>query len=445
MKIVNDAEQYQKSLKEVDPKTGKEINPYIPSFISKAPWYAKDGDQLSHQKKQQEEKAPIGVSVNRTLVQTTTKFRKGACQNCGALSHKTKDCLERPRKIGAKWTGKDIKPDEITSSIDLGFEAKRDRWNNYEGDDYSVRVADWEIIERSREKQRQEKARSKLDQKSSDSDDSEDDKYTQVDIGKEGDAANRVPVRNLRIREDTARYLTDLNASYDPKNRKVTGVESTLYGSDDFVKANTGTDQDKLAQISAFAWEAEKRGKDVHITANPTQGELLFKQYQEKKKNMVNQHKTAVLEKYGGQEHMDAPPKELLMVQNEEYVEYTETGAIKEKKGESDSKISKYPEDVYPGNHTSVWGSWWKDGIWGYACCHAQLKGAYCAGQAGIEALAAAPVSSLKRSALETDTFKVSKKPLSAFSSVTQDELEAYRLNRQKFHDPMANYKDEEE
>jgi pre-mRNA-processing factor SLU7 len=42
-----------------------------------------------------------------------TKFRKGACENCGAMTHKTKDCFERPRKHGAKVTGKDIARDEL--------------------------------------------------------------------------------------------------------------------------------------------------------------------------------------------------------------------------------------------------------------------------------------------------------------------------------------------
>lgn len=41
---------------------------------------------------------------------------------------------------------------------------------------------------------------------------------------------------------------------------------------------------------------------------------------------------------------------------------------------------SKYEEDVHPGNHTSVWGSWWHDGQWGYACCHQTIKNAYCTG-----------------------------------------------------------------
>ncbi len=31
---------------------------------------------------------------------------------------------------------------------------------------------------------------------------------------------------------------------------------------------------------------------------------------------------------------------------------------------------SRYEEDVLINNHSAVWGSYWKDGNWGYACCH---------------------------------------------------------------------------
>lgn len=41
---------------------------------------------------------------------------------------------------------------------------------------------------------------------------------------------------------------------------------------------------------------------------------------------------------------------------------------------------SRYEEDVYPGNHTSVWGSFWADGRWGYACCRSHLKASLCMG-----------------------------------------------------------------
>ena len=37
-------------------------------------------------------------------------------------------------------------------------------------------------------------------------------------------------------------------------------------------------------------------------------------------------------------------------------------------------------------NHTAVWGSHWRDGAWGYACCHQFVKNSYCIGDAGSKA-----------------------------------------------------------
>ncbi|XP_026686086.1 pre-mRNA-splicing factor SLU7-like [Diaphorina citri] len=45
---------------------------------------------------------------------------------------------------------------------------------------------------------------------------------------------------------------------------------------------------------------------------------------------------------------------------------------------------SLYEENVYPNNHTSVWGSWWHNGVWGYKCCHSFIKNSYCTGEAGL-------------------------------------------------------------
>lgn len=54
------------------------------------------------------------------------------------MTHKTADCMERPRKVGAKYTGKFIAADEKVEDIKFeGFEASRDRWNGYDPSEYS--------------------------------------------------------------------------------------------------------------------------------------------------------------------------------------------------------------------------------------------------------------------------------------------------------------------
>ena len=54
---------------------------------------------LSHQRPQEDKQKQLdgvsrwykrGVDSSKTV----TKFRKGACENCGSMTHKKKDCLE---------------------------------------------------------------------------------------------------------------------------------------------------------------------------------------------------------------------------------------------------------------------------------------------------------------------------------------------------------------
>jgi pre-mRNA-processing factor SLU7 len=350
---------------------GKDINPHIPQYIAKAPWYLDTGrPSLKHQRVLNQESDSINdkwYARGLRAGPAATKFRKGACENCGAMTHKTKNCMDRPRKTGAKWTGKDIKADEIIQEIELDYDSKRDRWNGYDPSEHAKIYEEYEKIEEARRKMKA----SELDKQSttelvkktgertagefsSDDEEDDEDKYAErSDMpGQKVNTKTRTTIRNLRIREDTAKYLRNLDinsAYYDPKTRsmrdnpnKEVEESEAYYTGDNFVRY-TG-DAPKMANLQLFAWQAYEKGTDVHLQANPTQGELLHREYLQKKDKLKDTSKDSILAKYGGEEHLDAPPKELLLAQTETYVEYSRTGRVI--KGQERAKAkSKYEED----------------------------------------------------------------------------------------------------
>lgn len=409
---------------------GEVINPHVPDYMSKAPWYLDTGKRsLKHQKKPETNEQFVGLNDWYARGQkdgpAATKYRKGACENCGAASHKTKDCLERPRKKGAKWSGKDIAADEHITDFGgkkVDFAAKRDRWNGYDPAEHKRIMEEYEAVEEERRRLREEEIdkqtstdlsaakklakKEKKDKKgskddgdfsSSDEEDEDDDKYAEAAnmAGQKVDTTNRMSIRNLRIREDRAKYLYNLNpesAYYDPKTRSMreapdAGIrpEDSQYAGDNYNRAKGDTLA--MQRLQLFAWQAEARGNDIHLQANPTVNEKQFREFQEKKEKLRESTKGSILEKYGGAEHFDSVPKELLTGQTENYVEYSRAGQII--RGQERAKVkSRFEEDVYDNNHTTVWGSWYdlSSGQWGYKCCHSTIANSYCTGQAGIEA-----------------------------------------------------------
>lgn len=381
---------------------GRDINPHIPQYISSAPWYYNTvGPTLKHQRPQDFEKQenfakvgewfPRGVNVDTI----TTKFRKGACENCGAMTHKKKDCMERPRKVLAKYSGEEIAPDEFAQpNLKLDFDGKRDRWNGYNPADHASVIEEYEKVEEvKRQLKAQKLATGEADP---DEEDEDEDKYVdEVDMpGTKVDSKQRITVRNLRIREDTAKYLRNLDpnsAYYDPKTRsmrenpyKGTGKEPEQvdFAGENFVRFSGDTTSHAQAQM--FAWEAQNLGVDVHLLAEPTKAEKLKAEYVGKKDEVKSTIQESILERYGGREHLDAPPKALLLAQTEHYVEYSRSGKVI-KGAEKPVVCSRYEEDIYSSNHTSVWGSFWKDGQWGYQCCHSLIYNSYCTGDRGKE------------------------------------------------------------
>lgn len=411
----------------------KDKNEYIPEFISKKPFYASDFggqssasgdssgavDYLEHQRIQKAQ--PEGDAKWRERVKkvgpAATKYRKGACENCGSMSHKRQDCLSRPRARGAKWTGQDIQPDETIVEADLGWDAKRDRWRGYDPKEYIKVVQNYEAMEKLRkESLRRAKANKSGGSGDEDSGDEDEDKKDsgdkyaeEVDMGKHQSTATR----QLRLREDTAKYLLNLDldsARYDPKTRTMVDhgavashdKAAQLFAEEAFLRASG--DAEEFEKALRLAWQVQERTGDatMHLQANPTSGALARKKAEEEQARKRAEDERRLAEKYGVPLSVDdggvvvagvvgSVPEQLrkmAVTESEHFVEYEESGAIK---GAPKTKArSKYKEDVLINNHTAVWGSWWSNFRWGYACCHSFIKKSYCTGEAGKLAFEAA-------------------------------------------------------
>lgn len=438
----------------------KEENVYIPSFISKRPFYAGEGgddstDYLEHQRLQKpKDDQSKWYDRGKKAGPAATKYRKGACENCGAMGHKAKECLERPRKVGAKWSGKNIQADKETEDLGkLGWDAKRDRWNGYDPREYK------QVMERYNQ---MEELRNQLnkDKKKADGDEDQDagEKYAEEsDMSRHQSTATR----QLRIREDTAKYLLNLDlesAKYDPKTRTMVDAGATadkaaqLFAEEGFLRASG--DAAEFEKATRYAWEMQEKTGDTsqHLQANPTAGEFFRKKEKEEaeKKRLVLQK--TLQDKYGGDHHtMPAALRDVAVTESESFVEYDDAGLIKG--APRAAAKSKYAEDVFINNHTSVWGSWWSNFKWGYACCHSTIKNSYCTGEEGRIAWENAekqrtgvdmiedrpPGEEMRVSPTEenSEPLKPVAKKRTA-EEMMEEEFEEYRRKKTATDDPMA-------
>jgi pre-mRNA-processing factor SLU7 len=207
------------------------------------------------------------------------------CENCGGSGHKRRDCLERPRKIPAKYTG-EVKrvPDAAGSASDqLAFDAKRDRWAGFSTETYDEKVREFEKKVQSNEV-------TVTDQPS--------------DSAKTF-GGDMMTVTNLRVREDTAKYLLNLDvnsAYYDPKSRAMRDDPNAVRNPTDFKGDNfvryTG-DSEEAIKARTFAWDSYKAGdQSTHELANPTATLKKMKEVHAKEAAEKVAKRQQVLEKY---------------------------------------------------------------------------------------------------------------------------------------------------
>mmetsp|Transcript_14803 Transcript_14803/g.40902 ORF Transcript_14803/g.40902 Transcript_14803/m.40902 type:complete len:611 (-) Transcript_14803:1830-3662(-) len=334
----------------------------------------------------------------------------------------------------------------LTEGMTETYDSKRDAYHGYDNESHNTKLAARFQEREAIRKRFRDQLKTKSDGNEDDNDnnnnngddddnnaDDGDDEYVQRDEddkvittrlarqGGVGGAQMKVTARNLRIREDTAKYLRNLDpnsAYYDPKSRSMRdnpnpeiAAEESQFAGDNF--ARISGDAVQLADTQLFAWDAEKKGVgEVHPQANPSQVELLKKQYRTKATDLKLEQKKAVLDKYGGEEHLDGTGGLASAARNNDDTNAT-TGKPSAKNlrfgastreerynpsgttvGNSSHKPtrqaipSKYEEDVYMNGHSTVWGSYFHKGAfqWGYEDDHSLIKMSYCTGETGRQA-----------------------------------------------------------
>lgn len=352
-------------------------------------------------------------------------------------------------RVGLISGGKDQE-----ESIGIGqetYDSKRDKYHGFEVDTHQNALrSKYEEREALRKRVRAEKQRLMEEEKSSDAhknksddnhdSDSDSDSDNDLDSDDEfvlrdtdakvhtsrlarqggvGGAQMKVTARNLRIREDTAKYLRNLDANsayYDPKSRSMRDnpnpeldPSEVQFAGDNFVRISG--DAVGLAQTQVFAWdmsgkvsgagEVSAATTAIHPQANPSQVELMKKRFMEEAKDLKMTQKKSVLQKYGGEEYLDGTSGLASAANN-----FDSVGAVIRERsarfgvatkedifardGNKTTKAlnlmlnqkSKYEENVFINGHTTVWGSYFHKGAfkWGYADDHSLMRNSYCTG-----------------------------------------------------------------
>ncbi|CAN6666052.1 hypothetical protein TRVA0_037S01266 [Trichomonascus vanleenenianus] len=320
------------------------------------------GGYLNHQRKEGSEPEGEWYDRGKPRMKAATKYRRGACTNCGALTHKAADCLERPRKVGAKYSNQDISPDDNIQEITTTYDSKRDRWNGYDPQEYTKVVHKYNEIEQQRIEEDRERKRLKIDTDELDEDELADD-----------EPAN--PREKLKERH-IAPYMKNLDPEdstfYNPKSRVVHDERlGTINERGHYQRHMTG-EAKEFEELQKLATVLDDRS--IHLQAGPTAGMLKLRELKESGSKQREDARKKLLDKYGGEQYMAERP-----ASTKELPEPTTTTFTEEKTtSPGESTKSRYEEDVFPGNHQSIWGSYWQDSRWGYKCCKSMIKNSYC-------------------------------------------------------------------
>ena len=320
-KYVKDPDYDPEKIKEADLQGRK-----VPDYLKQSPWYYDTGEGIEHLRmapwaKQTESSIDEGYK-HGIAHKEYTKYTPGCCKNCGSTQHTEKDCPERPRKMNAFSKGIGLKLKKHIKPEDLSYEAKRDNFSNYS-------TTRW-FIESKQSTSFASKIRAEAALDRNDSG---------VEIRETFGSTSS------RNREDTASYIKAL------KNTKpeLIDAKGAMYDSDSHFVGPMERNKSKKKRIPQriMTYELGDKIKQDIVERNEMRQQMRINE------NEFNERKVLLNQ---------------LLEDNAEIEEEI-------------PKSERYEEDVFVNGHTSVWGSYYQDGKWGYACCHQFEKDSICTAQ----------------------------------------------------------------
>ena len=362
------------------------MNPHNPEFLTKVPWYSDNKGSTNF---------PSNAQSKRDKEKPTSSRggkQPNQCRNCGSVSHPTRDCLNKPlRKVAKPTSSHKIKAsgirttdvsrynnnndDSIDDISNHDYSSKRDGWKGYEAEDYIEQIRKFDRIQNDsqrncHDKNRLDKSKTldQMDNLIAGDDEQWDFQGRKARQGGVGGNQMAMTARNLRIREDVPKYLSnlDLNGAYfDPKARSMRMEESDNIMNGDILRIDTSSEL--IAAIANNPSQVELVNKDVSLKKSANS----ILKWNEMK-NKYEDHED--LKKNGNIYDSSGSVKNMNFLTGEDEV-------TKVSNNHAHFIVpSKFIEDVFETNHSSVFGSYFcrQTHKWGYSCCGSKKRYSIC-------------------------------------------------------------------
>lgn len=341
---------------------GANDGPQIPKYVTKVPWYQKERQKDENDYRSHHLKNPQDGPVDYSVAQHGPGF-------------------------------------EGSSDASEHYDSKRDRWQGFDASDY-VHVADqWDRI--------------KAKVAGSGGQDSEDYGVEMIELGLEyrdfrSSVKQDVEEKTIRDRNDVPEYIKRISAGKvrpDQPNLDIVTSDDQFVRPANSGDSNSGTDFEATRAFSrdqdrVFKQDRQQASLELllqsltgttaanmhphpqtnlnaSMEASPTATVLQARKDAEKKRQAKLQLRQNLLAKYGVHDGTDEPADRA----DHAYRAVSETtvgtaGRAAPKVATATGSIEA--ETNNDKSHSSAWGSYYKDGLWGYGCCHSTDKWAPC-------------------------------------------------------------------